>query len=1025
MLPPLLVLAASLSGAAAEPGPVPEWTAERLLEAVTQRGYHDTTLLILERLAEAPGLSERFRRTLPLRRAAALVATVRREPDLAKRQAVYAAAGREIDQLAAAGEEPAIAAEAAVERALLLLERARLARQQADDPTVAAAAAELYTEGLTALVAPDGSGPAGGSARTAVSRQLTRVNGELADYRDRRVLPRKDQRIRDALETQRQQLRGRLIQFQLLAAEATAERARCLPAGSDSRRSGLDKAVQMYRAIEKKQPTRAAGLWARVEAGRLLLELGARRQGLDELEEILKLPASEDLIERLQIRALAASLASWLETADQRDDAGLTAQFRRRLLSLGPPESLDADATAAKLRAAQLLQRRAETVPESDRIRRKRLVEDVRRLATDVVNAGGDDAVAAADLLRQLDNRGRAAARRLQQTYEAAVDRAGRALAAYESEPTEPLRMEAAKLVREALVAAGNEPPASAADRQQQLMQLRYQLAYLLYAGDRFHEAAALAEQLVMAAPAEPVSRKAATIALASWQALQRQPNDAWSRAAVGQLARLTELLMRQWPEDTESAAAAMLAIDQAAAAADLAAIDTILGSVSPANSDRLQVLLRGGVAIWQGCRRAAEKPDGGSRSAECRERASFWLDEALALAANQEALPAEVVPVAVAAAIARCEIALARGGDETALLEPLLTHRRYGPWTVLAEPRQEFAAPLVEAGLTCCLRGFTAAARYQPAAAAVAALRRLAAGREEVAVRLAVRAATVGRELVETLRSPADTAAAVPPLPGLGLLSELLAVAAADPAPLLATGWAAAVLEELGRGSGPLGSRVPPAKRRDFLSRAAVATERQLAAADQSRRPALWLRLASLRTAAGRPREAVALLEQVVSDSQAGRSVLSQREVARQLEEAAGSESDRAAACQLFRAAAIGRQAAAGAIWGWGGLAGRISKRAFGDDDDEALRLRELYFEARLRLASCRLAWADREADAATRRKLLRQAAAELAIEARLHPELGGPEYRQRFAELRRAIDRERDLPATSPAEAGKSEGR
>ena len=115
-----------LPAAAAEPETIPDQTARRLLEAVAERGYHDTSLLILDRLDDDQDLSDEFRRMIPLRRAAALVASVHLDPDLSKRQQVYADARVEIDRLLSTSDDPGMVSEASLQRGLLLLEQGRL-----------------------------------------------------------------------------------------------------------------------------------------------------------------------------------------------------------------------------------------------------------------------------------------------------------------------------------------------------------------------------------------------------------------------------------------------------------------------------------------------------------------------------------------------------------------------------------------------------------------------------------------------------------------------------------------------------------------------------------------------------------------------------------------------------------------------------------------------------------------------------------------------------------------------------------
>jgi len=219
---------------------------------------------------------------------------------------------------------------------------------------------------------------------------------------------------------------------------------------------------------------------------------------------------------------------------------------------------------------------------------------------------------------------------------------------------------------------------------------------------------------------------------------------------------------------------------------------------------------------------------------------------------------------------------------------------------------------------------------------------------------------------------------------------------------------WAATTLNQLGEAGGPLDRLVPRERRHDLLEQAAAAMQRLLAAEPATGQPSLRLQLAGAWTALGRWQEALEQLDSAVTDPRAGRSVLLQRRVAELLEKLARTQPDATLARQLFRNAVMGRSAGRASAWGWGGLANRISRQAFSGEGEEARQLRTLYFEARYRLASCRLAWASHEADAATARRLLQQAVAELEIESRLHPDLGGKDFQYRFEQLREAISQE-----------------
>ena len=69
---------------------------------------------------------------------------------------------------------------------------------------------------------------------------------------------------------------------------------------------------------------------------------------------------------------------------------------------------------------------------------------------------------------------------------------------------------------------------------------------------------------------------------------------------------------------------------------------------------------------------------------------------------------------------------------------------------------------------------------------------------------------------------------------------------------------------------------------------------------------------------------------------------------------------------------------------------------------------MRGVYFEARYRLASRRLAWAQKEVDTAIKTRLLKEAEADIKLEAQLHPALGGDESKKRFDALKETIQQE-----------------
>ena len=132
---------------------------------------------------------------------------------------------------------------------------------------------------------------------------------------------------------------------------------------------------------------------------------------------------------------------------------------------------------------------------------------------------------------------------------------------------------------------------------------------------------------------------------------------------------------------------------------------------------------------------------------------------------------------------------------------------------------------------------------------------------------------------------------------------------------------------------------------------------------------------------------------------------------VAAKLAQAAGeAATDAAAAAKDFREAVSGDKTGGRVSWGWGGIANKLVRQAFSGADQRAERAQAQFFDARLNLARCRLAWAERSD--VNRDKLLEMAFNDVAITYKLYPQLGGAAMRERFDALLRDIQKAQGRP-------------
>ncbi len=995
-----------------------EQSASRLIIALGKKGYHDTAIAVLDQLLHNDAVSDSFREKIPLWRANERVAGVRGTSDTGQRQRAYEQAISDFKQLLDGDQNPSVAAEAAFQLGMVFRDMGRLSRNQAaTDGKDGSEAQQFFLSAVHVFVGPR----SGQTAFSAIEKELQQVETIIREFRDKRLITSTDRRLLNQLEQSREKLRGRRVQVQLLAAEACSEMAECFDQHSKEWGRSLEEALQRYHAVYLSTPTRSAGLWARLEEGKTLLALGRKKEGQEVLLEITKLPSSETLIYQLRVKAVDALLANWLNTASLIDDQEFDERLRQFALGENRSSAINSDLLAMKYRSAELLWRRLEASSADSKDARESLLADVRTLARDVAKAGDVHAASARKLLEKLGGQDAALAERLGRSFAASFRHAEKILDNYRKDPSATQRSVALAGLQEVLRGAPSQTAKDQELKKEQLALLRYQAALLFYEDERYHEAVSLCDFLVKRSLYDPIAQKAAVLAFASWQALVAQQNIYWGESATAQMGEMASVIMERWPRDRCSADAAEVSITLALRNGNSAAIKSVLQSLDKDVIGRSEVLLRGGVSLWHLC----QHPGNGQNSTldelrtECLQDASRVLDEGLAVIDEKKALRGKTLEIAVAGAIARCEISLYSGNNDSLDLFTLLTHAGYGPWQVLRDSSTEFPLSIFEAGLHVCIRGFAKVQRYDLAIQAMKCLVANVSSNKEARLRLVRTAISVGKKLFEGVeeRIAQDSTTSVQngfSEDELKFIEQLLdfTKAATDQYEVLS--WVAFTSGRLGLPGDGLVSNIPNGKRKSFLAQAAVTIEEILshAALPQSAKTSWRRELVVVRSNLGQWDAAVEQMRVILADQQNNRSPILQQYAADLFQKAAEDSQSLEQAREYFRAAIVGSRfmvdVGESIVWGWGSLASRVSKAAFGSRDGAADKMRNVYFEARYRLAACRLAWARKEVDTSIKTRLLKEAEADIKIEAQLHPSLGSDASRERFEILLDTIQQE-----------------
>ena len=414
------------------------------------------------------------------------------------------------------------------------------------------------------------------------------------------------------------------------------------------------------------------------------------------------------------MKAVDTLLAAWLDTTSLTDDQEFDERLRQFVLGDSRASLPNSDLLAMKYRSAELLWRRLEALSEDSTDARKSLLADIRILARDVAKAEDVYSESARKLLEKLGRQDAAFAERLGRSFVASFRHAEQILEQYRNNPTETQRSIALAKLQDVLKIAPNQMAENQELKKEQLSLLRYQLALLFYEDERYHEAISLSSFLVGFSSSDSIAQKAAVLASAGWQALVSQQDASWSENATAQLAKIASVIMRRWPREQCSADAAEVSINLAYQNGNSAAIMTVLDSLDIDMFGRAEVLLRGGVALWHLYQHPRDQHKTSTPvNSECLQDARRILDEGLVAIEKINALQNVALEVAVAGAIARCEMALDSNNNDSLDLFALLAHPRYGPWQILQDSTVKLPLSIYEPCLHACIRGFVKVQRY------------------------------------------------------------------------------------------------------------------------------------------------------------------------------------------------------------------------------------------------------------------------------------------------------------------------
>ena len=862
----------------------------------------------------------------------------------------------------------------------------------------------------------------------------------------------------DRLEEIQTQYRAKLLSTRLMTGAALFEKSKAFPAGSTEATAAISESTAVFKTLAEKYGSNAAGIFARYYWGRNTAAIGKHELAADTLSPIVVLDDKSPLAVSLRAKAINTSLECWLAmAAEQQDTAKATTILQRvddaiRKFALTPADKLpgrklDAEWLGLKYRTAAALDAWAGKLDVKEKQAKSLLQRDAKKLATEVATANKDFAKEARELAAKLgkdlpegseekdfatlvaDARVSFSGMQEKQVEAKKFLAEGKAAEAAEAAKLAGVdRDAAAKLFEEAIKAAEAEKqPDEAA-----INSARSMLTFLYYDAKRFADAATLGSMLTERYPNAMGSRQAARVALASLQQLGLQAEPAASKDAKAKLVAVATLIGKTWPAEAEGADAFSVLLNAALESRDAVAMAALLEKFPAESPRRAEFAMRAGTGLRREVQEARKleasvRPDESTIN-DWNAAAKAAIDEGLASLDQAAALPAGAgAKIAAGAALARVQMALDDGDRETA--GRVLEHKVFGPWTVVLGGDPALAqGQFAEGTLTVSLRHFIETEQLDKAQTAMDALEKAAGQGEEASAKLTGMYLSMGRDLQAQLENlgggdkgttPEVRERASKILAGF---EKFLDGIAKRDKKISSQIWVATTYFTLGSGKGT-GAVVPKSKAEQYLDRAAEAYARLLSAKDDPNvaekdraditrfEPSIRLKMSGIFKERGKWDAAQEQIDWILADPKRQNSLDIQLQAADLLEaagRAALAAGDSAKGDALLRESAAGRKAPPILIWGWGGIANKLSRQAFSSADEKAMKAREQFFEARLHVADTLLTRAKLGGQAADRDKRLDTAKTAIAMTRKLYPDLGGEAFQKRFEKLLREVQKE-----------------
>lgn len=982
----------------------------QFLAGLRERGLYELALDYLDSMRASPLLSEQQKSEMPFEEGRLLTELARTERDTSAKIKLLDRARDRFDEFIKNNPSNPLAPKAEIELGEVLVVRAHDLFDQAQRPANLKKKDKLLTDSRAVLE----------EAKRVFEGAETKMIEEAKKY------PVHTKKNEAHLAEARKQAIAEAVRAQLYTAGIPFELAKTYPEASEERKKLLQESADKFEKLYTKNRTKLAGLISRMKSGQCYQELGDTKRALGMYEDVFSAGDDEPSVRDLKTETLVYALRCWLSdnekayeiaadrgekwlehvtAAIERTPHGLTIHYYVGLAHKRLADSLEAKEDEARKKTELNLARKnlafAAKYPGSFRDEAKLLYAKLPGAEGEIENKEPTNFAEARDLGREMLDR---VQEKQNQIAQAGLMRDEANVSKYKAELAE-LRKQTLVYLRKAIELRDENTPIDDINTVRQLQ------AILDFQVEHYYEAAVLAEFVARHYSSSPVGRSCAAIAMAAYQANARKPMGAQKDFDKQKMIELAELITRNWPGQKEADDAWSVLMHAALIDGDLAKAREYLEKIPASSPRRGDSELRLGQELWRSYTIASRKPaeerppqaDLDNMAATARQT----LDDGVKrMSVALEAEGGEVNATLAGAALSLASIYLEAG--QAPLAVELLNNEKIGPVSLA---KANHPATQSQGGrfnyrieaYKLALRAAVATEALDRAEEFMAELEKLNAesGDADAAGQLTRIYVAMGRELgeqVERLRqeNKKDELAKV----SKGFETFLERISTRDKGVTFSSlNWVAETFLSLGGGYDEPGNDLH-AEAKAYYEKAFQTDEKIMAslAADKSFGPAgaelaVKLRMARTRRRMRDFKQARDLLVQVLKEKPNVLDV--QVEAALNYQEWGREKPD------YYQTAikGAGKQAkqADKLIWGWS----LISRRTQAARDRHQ---KDVFYEAIYNQAKCEFLFAKHQ-KGDDKTKSLNAAEQAVLYVYRVRPELGGPEWHEKFNNLLKSV--------------------